>query len=596
VTRFNDDGKLHPLKGEIKEKYYAVVDLETKDGDTQNKGFTRPFLAGLYDGERYTSTAGNDCVLEMLTIMLTAKYDGWIYYAHNGGGFDWLHMVPHIVRMGYQVEILTVSSSIQMMHVKPEHRKSKGWMFLDSYKLIPMKLKEACETFRSEIQKLDFDLDTHEEDPLWDEYLEADCRSLFQVLERYHELVETKLRGEVGMTAASTAMRTFRRGYQANAIERHSEYHHFFRSAYFGGRCEIFRSSGEGLHYYDINSAYPWAMRHPLPVGNLVTHSSGYPSANIRRGRIGFVHARVNYPEHVEIPCLPVRDTRTKRLIFPVGKLQGYWCDEELERARSQGATTHYDDSIWIESRPDLTDYVDTLYAYRDKDREDYDEGLATVAKILLNSLYGKFAMEHEREKIIILGDEDMAPAGARPAQPKDLDCRVWHVKEEVDAPYIIPQISAYITCKARLKLHSYLLEAFERGVLCYCDTDSILTSADLSHLEHAGLGWLKDEGKGDTYSGEFLLPKLYCLLSESGGKTKIAMKGHRERSEELFQTVKRGETLTFPALEKIGGMAARGFASGPQMKIIKRQLKSSDEKRVYLDGGATKPLYIEMW
>lgn len=587
---------LHPLTKKIKRARYAVVDIETKDGETQNRGFTRPFLSGLYDGESYLETKGKWCLEQLANIMLSNTYDGWIFYAHNGGGFDWLHMLPHIKELGYDVEILTVSSTIQMMHVKDSTKKSKGWMFLDSYKLIPTKLAEACDAFGVKRKKLkDHDLDLDEHDPEWSTYLRRDCEALYDVLERFHELVETQLNGEVGITAASTAMKTFRRGFQRQPIERYTEHHAFFRAAYFGGRCEIFREYGENLKYYDINSAYPWAMRHPMPTGSLVTYSKGQPPRAFTQGRIGFAWARVEVPEDDPIPVLPVRDERTGRLVFPVGRLKGYWAIAELERAQERGATVHLDRSIWIEGRDDLVSYVDTLYRYRNKSLPGYDEGLAQTSKILLNSLYGKFCMEHEREKIVIIDPGAHPPEGGRPANPRDVDCQVWHVKEEVDAPYIIPQISAYVTALARLKLHSYLVEAHENGVLCYCDTDSIITSATLSDLSNE-LGGIKDEGKGATYRGEFLLPKLYCLTDEETGEHKLAMKGHRERTFEKWEKVKRGETVTFEALEKIGSMARKQFSEGPQMRAITRQLKSSDEKRVHLENGATRPLYFDQW
>lgn len=587
---------LHPLKKKIKRSRYAVVDIETKDGETQNAGFTRPFLSALYDGDSYLETKGSTCLEQLVAIMLSNAYDGWVFYAHNGGGFDWLHMLPHIKALDFQIEILTVSSTIQMMHVRDPTKKSKGWVFLDSYKLIPTSLAKACESFQVTKKKLkDHDLNMNEFDPRWSEYLRLDCESLYQVLERFHELVEVRLNGEVGITAASTAMKTFRRGFQRFPIERHTEHHAFFRAAYFGGRCEIFRESGENLKYYDINSAYPWAMRHPMPTGTLVTHSKGRPPIAFQNGRIGFAWVRVEVPEDDPIPVLPVRDERTKRLVFPVGKLQGYWTVAELERAEQRGATVHFDRSIWIEGRGDLVDYVDTLYLYRNKSRPDYDEGLAQTSKILLNSLYGKFCMEHEREKIVMIDAGDTPPDGARPADPHDPDCQVWHVKEEVDAPYIIPQISAYVTALARLKLHDYLVQAHSLGVLCYCDTDSIITSATLPGLS-SELGGLKDEGAGATYRGEFLLPKLYCLTDEKTGEHKLAMKGHREKSFDRWEKVKRGETLTFDVLEKIGSLARKQFSEGPQMRAIKRQLKSSDEKRVHLSDGSTRPLYFEMW
>lgn len=589
---------LFPLKSEVKARKYAVVDIETKDGETQDKGFTRPFLVGFYDGLDFSHYKGPNCIEENLKVLLTHSYDGWYFYAHAGGSFDWLHYLHVIKRMGYYFEIITVASSIQLLHVKPyETSKKKGWMFVDSFKLIPVKLAKACKSFKVKSSKLDdHDLDMHEDDPQWLPYLKNDCMGLHEVLQRFHELVEIRLGGEVGITAAATSMKTFRRGFQRSSIQRHTEHHAFFRACYYGGRTEIFRKHGKRLHYYDINSAYPAAMREQMPVGDLIEYGKGMPPKALTKGRIGFAWARVDLPEDINIPPLPQVDERTKRLIFPVGKLKGYWTMVELERAQEMGATVHVDRSLWIEGREDFREFVDTLYSYRQKDAPDYDEGLDQTAKILLNSLYGKWGQAHERESIVFLRPGELPPPDSRAADPTDPDCAVWVVKKDVDAPYIIPQISAYITAQARLRLHSFLTEADRRGVLCYCDTDSILTSADMSDYCKSGLGWLKDEGAGDTFTGEFLLPKLYCLVNERTDELKIAMKGHRDKSAEAYQKVKLGETVSFKTLEKIASLARNQFMTGPTMKIIKRQLRSNDEKRVHLDNGRTKPLYVEQW
>ena len=70
----------------------------------------------------------------------------------------------------------------------------------------------------------------------------------------------------------------------------------------------------------------------------------------------------------------------------------------------------------------------------------------------------------------------------------------------------------------------------------------------------------------------------------------------NREKTIERWNDVKAGKTVSFQSLEKIGGMARRGFISGPTMKTLKKQLRANDEKRVHLDNGETKPLILEHW
>lgn len=583
---------MRPLKGEIKKSRYAVVDIETKNGDTQEKGFTRPFLAGFWDGEEYIETKGHDCIREMVAFLCTSEHDGWSFYAHFGGNFDWLHFLPVFKAFGFKFEMFAVCSSIQMLHVKPAGRKAKGWLFLDSGKLLPMKLAKAAKSFGVSLKLEEHDLDLDENEPSWSEYLKQDCVSLYEVLERFHELVEVTLGGEVGITAASTAMKTFRRSYQIAPIQRHSEHEAFFRRCYYGGRVEIFRKSGVGLHYYDINSAYPYAMRQNMPVGELLEVRHNKPHQALIDTHIGFCWARVEVPP-MNVPVLPVK--HDGKLVFPVGRLQGYWSMVELLRAEELGCVVHWDRTLLIEGEPALRSYVDHLYQFRDKEKPGYDEGLAITCKLLMNSLYGKFGTKTEKEKIVMLEPGDPIPRG-RPADPSDPDCAVWYVEEEIKASYIIPQIAAHITALARLQLHSILLEADKRGGLYYCDTDSIITTEDLFHLCGSALGGLKDEGEGNTYTGEFLQPKLYCLDGELRPETKLATKGFSKLSREDYLRVKAGEAIRIENLEKIGSMAKKQFSSGPMMRVIHKQMRSNDEKRLHLQNGFTCPIYLEQW
>jgi hypothetical protein len=388
-------------------------------------------------------------------------------------------------------------------------------------------------------------------------------------------------------------MKTYRRAYQREPFSRHKHLHSFFREAYYGGRVEIFRERIENAAYYDVNSSYPAAMLEPIPVGGVV-EVKGQPPASVKKGRVGFARAKVLVPDSIDIPPLPVRDGETGRLIFPTGKLYGTWPTVELDFAEQMGCKVYYEYSAWIEAKPALAEFVRDMYRYRDKSRPDYDEGLSQVAKIMLNSTYGKFGMASEREKLLYLEDGEAPPDGARPANTR-LDCCAWYVKEETDAAYIIPQIAAHITALARIRLLNYLLAAAARGTVAYCDTDSIITTADLSDLCSTELGAIKDEGAGERFSGEFLLPKCYRLDGDRG-TTKLALKGYMSRKPETFERVKRGEQILIESFEKIGALARGNFARGPQKVVITRQLVSQDKKRVHLDDGSTRAISLDMW
>lgn len=664
----NNNDIMRPLTGKVVRPLFAVVDIESKeDIETTNRhnrendlpeldekysqkgGFERPFLAGYYDGLDFISFKGDDCMKTMLLFLLSPQNDGMTYYAHNGGGFDWLHFLPFLEACGLSFEIMTVQSKIQCLRVKP-HKNShkKGWTFLDSYQLIPASLDKITKSFNTDTKKGNMDYDTHEDDYRWVEYLRDDCISLYQTLLAFYELVEDKLHGEVGMTTAATAMKTYRRSYQSRPIERHSAHHEFFREAYYGGRVEIFREEIKGAHYYDINSSYPYAMLEDMPTGKLVEWEGTPPDWLLEGHYIGFAKANVNVPIDTFIPVLPFR-AKDGKLIFPVGKFSGTWTVIELIEAQRQGVTIEWKESKWIESSYIFNAFITTLYEFRNQDYENYDEALSYVSKIMMNSLYGKFATNTKREKIVYISEHDEPPEGAKPVNPEDPECPIYTVEEEINAPYIIPQISAHITAIARLNLFKHMLKCHKSGELAYCDTDAIIGTATLKCSTE--LGALKDEGNGLIYDGIFLQPKLYYLqgykkfelleatdeikvfdipkwathifitystypdklglieISKSAKinkkiyipkftsfyfvSLKIVMKGYHRRTKQDFDTVRLGGSLTYESLEKIGAMVRKGFKEGPKIKTISRCIRTEENKRRHING-ITYPIIID--
>jgi hypothetical protein len=118
---------------------------------------------------------------------------------------------------GMMDTILNLGLNAKSVVALAERSKSARFAY-DSYRrLIQMFGSVVLEIPKSEFEevfdakkkqkkaKLDMDLDVEEEDFRWKTYLERDCVALYQAMEKYHDLVENKLGGEVGMTAPSTS-------------------------------------------------------------------------------------------------------------------------------------------------------------------------------------------------------------------------------------------------------------------------------------------------------------------------------------------------------------------------------------------------------
>lgn len=657
---------LTALKSPVKVHKVLVYDLESKKGPTQEAGFTRVFLGGVFDGKRYQafrndvrsferpweSRAIGDggAIDQLLRYVLTRSYRGFYIYAHNGGSFDHLHLVPwltaHVNEFAYS--IIPIQSAIQILKVT--HRKSQhSWTFLDSVRLLPMGLDQAAKTFGFQ-GKLSHDLGLHEDDPRWEDYLRRDCEALYESVTQYQHLIVKRLGGEMGVTSPSTAMRLYRRKFMGHGkspamIPQHRHFkgcrkpdcegclHEWIRLGYYGGRTEVFRIGGKGLSYYDINSSYPRAMLEGMPGGRVRFFSSRSQKQSVKsmarlaRDHVGFVECEVEIPRSCYLPPLPHRDERTGKLIFPVGRFRGVWPWEELallSHRLVRGRIRKVFRSVWFERKTLFFDFVKELYAFRDKKSASYEEGLAMVSKLMMNSLYGKFGMNEERREIVLLGPDDAAPEGStfpttEDGEP-DILSRVCYVDKRVSPPYVIPQISAQITALARVRLWHFMADVLQRGgKLYYCDTDSLIT--DVQDLRCSSeLGELKNEYPGEVLDVEIAGPKMYLLkkrkldargkpgaytaFEKTHGKhcvgegcpgckkSKLAMKGVPKdvRTVRTLRTFQRGRKVHFDRLEKLGGMAQKGLREAPTMVRVFKRLHEGNHKRVFLKNGNSKP------
>jgi hypothetical protein len=163
--------------------------------------------------------------------------------------------------------------------------------------------------------------------------------------------------------------------------------------------------------------------------------------------------------------------------------------------------------------------YVEFLYSLRKQYSKSHPLNL--IAKILLNSLYGRFGMSEilikydiitreDFEKIIIENDESISDF-------IELDNHVLvglNIELQENSSNISIGVAAAITAYARIHMSQFKNNSDYN--LYYSDTDSIYTDSELDpyFIDEKILGKLKLENICEE--AIFLAPKVYCLKTEN--------------------------------------------------------------------------------
>jgi len=345
----------------------------------------------------------------------------------------------------------------------------------------------------------------------------------------------------------------------------------------------------------DFNSMYPYCM-----LGNVPTEFS------TREGKLGqkqilaysqhwqgFIKARVEIPRDEYLPNLPYRPDKGK-LIFPVGTFSGVWSSIELASIVEYGGKIlDSTESVWFRGTPVFKSYVEKWYKFRDKTSPTWSKAMDTIAKLFLNSLYGKFGMNEEREKLWFFPEESIFSQHA--LQPMgDLSLGMYREEIEVAPNYVIPHIAAWITAAARMRLWREMYARKQRGEeIYYCDTDSIFTSGEVGDSKKLGELKLCGVAKRAT----FVSPKLYFVELDDGSKEVKAKGfggfGSGKLTEEMFLSLlNKREKISLKKITKLReGIGSKG--QFPRMKNVMKGASGIDTKRIHLGNGDTKPIEV---
>jgi len=397
--------------------------------------------------------------------------------------------------------------------------KGTGLRVISTTNWYPFSLEKTAKNFGSfKLTSPDFttsDWEVSDEDMAI--YCRQDTVALSAIIKGHINFIRSNDLGMVQPTSASQAFNAFRHRFMKTPLLVHHRplLVNMELESYHGGRVEAFQlGKVPDVYYLDVNSMYPAVMK-----GNQ------YPT--VPRMKAPFkLFCKTDVPTSYEddyiiarcwldlkVPWLAVKRDDGK-LIFPIGHVKATLSDPEYRYILEHpevGTISKLTDFIAYEKASIFDEYVDFFYSLKRNAQSDLER---SMAKLFLNSLYGKFGQRYHAPIQTLSSDEGTKDWVLVKGMLEDDQLGVVHengrtyirmgdkvVMQDKDvkgaiAEQSMPRISSAVTAYARLKLWEYMDMAGLENCF-YCDTDSIMTNEDgYENLSSKGMVDASELGK----------------------------------------------------------------------------------------------------
>ncbi len=502
------------MKHAQKSKIIAVIDAET-DPFVYGR-IPKPFIWGFATADTYEEFYSTE---ELYNFLLSLKKPHLVY-AHNGGKFDF-HYLLNLLR----------PQMIKIINGRIASFKIGKCELRDSLLIIPRSL-DSLGAGKLEIDYSLFEYEERKEHmPEIREYLKQDCYALLKVINRF------KLEYGLSLTIAGAALNYYETNY--GKVKRTTKaFYDRIAPFYKGGRVEALKTGSfkKKMKYIDLNSAYPFVMKTKFhPAGTVLHHTRNL--AKVPDNTPYFIEFH-GYTEG----AFPVTDPVTKKTHYPTGKYTIKTTSWEFETAISLDLvkTDKILNIFYTTEVINFEDYVDHFYDIRREYKEKGDKLGEQIAKLFLNSLYGKFGANPENYNDFYIDEYN-----------NKLIENGWNIHTEIDDEkclYIRPTSQRqYINVATAASITGAVRAMLLKGLYCthmpvYCDTDSIIceSTGDLTLGTNSGewdLEFLPVEA-------HIAAKKIYALR-DANGNEKISSKGFKASFNDVVRLV-QGETINW--------------------------------------------------
>ena len=527
--------------------------------------------------------------------------------------FDSAFIIDHLIRSGYEfiedkkdkkdntfttlITDLGQFFSIEIYFKAHKHHVNKVTI-IDALKIFPnFSVERLAQGFGLPISKLKLDYHKHREighqltqDEI--DYIRNDVEIVARVLKVMFE------RGLTKMTIASNALSNFK--------EHFSYFRMYFPRLEENVDAEIRKSYKGGFTYVnpiykekllgsgvtlDVNSLYPSVMRfEKMPYGQPIIFEGKYEND-------------CNFPLYIQVITCTFELKEGKIPNIQLKNTLSFKPNEYLESSNNELVTLHltkpdfelfmenynvydlkYEGGFKFRCKQGFFDnYIDYWTEQKIKAGKEHNPAQRQIAKLMLNSLYGKFGLSTKAgKKIPYLDSNNTLKFLSRP-------------KEKREAIYIpvaswITSLGRVKTIRTSMKIREWSLKNKGYDAYVYSDTDSIkalLTDEDLEQLKNEGIIDLDDYELGywacEEHFDRILAIRQKCYITEHEGKCSPTVAGLPKYLAPLLtmDNFRRGFTTKGKLLPDLVEMAKANGATEEELEKIHHKLTYK-----YVQGG----------
>jgi hypothetical protein len=501
-------------KQKISEDTMIFFDLET----FQEKLFHVPYACGfsIGDHKNVNISYGKNCTDDFINHIL--KVENKIICAYNGSGFDNFIILNYLKNKNIEIKNIIISNGNILSFKFGEDGKENK--FFDLYRFINSSLSDACEAYNIENKKMKFNVLKIQSWKLAEKYrnevepyLKYDVLSLSELFFTFNNSIYqndginiTKYITLSNM-AYSLWQSTLKDLVEIPTLDKYD----FIKKGTYGARCYPLQKEYKSKYYNkivnkkmtyeellktndyifnaDATSLYPASMGGfdlldvNYPIGK--SRWSDKPEEEYNNNKYGFYEISFISPKDIITPVL-ARKSALGGLEWSLNDGIGVYTNVEIKNALTVGYKIEFINKclVWDKTGNVFKSYVDKYYKMKEDAENENNPVKRSIAKLLLNAMYGKTLQRAIFDNTSIISSYDKLMDFFRDYEIKDISVlsdtkliltgTAYKKEEKITKPC---QLGAFVLSYSREIMLNYMKvidPSLKTHVFTYTDTDSL--------------------------------------------------------------------------------------------------------------------------